>query len=270
MEILLLGTVEWRSTSGSIPIPRPQDRLLLAALAMEPRRFVPVARLSELLWKGAPPRRPATGIQGMASQLRRTMRESGADATLISRRGAYALDVPADCVDVQRFRRLVSEAQAAGVSPTRVERFAEALALWRGPALADLGDGHELETLRDQLQQAQQQAHRAWIAAHVDIGEPTAVLAPLTRWAENEPLNEHAHALLMRALYQAGRRFDALMVYRRARRRLTAELGAEPGLELQACHQAILKGNAIDQVSLQAAALRAGRILAPGSISGMS
>jgi DNA-binding SARP family transcriptional activator len=83
---------------------------------------------------------------------------------------------------------------------------------------------------------AQLGAEEARIAADLHFGRYDAATLLLERLVREHPLREPLYEQLMTALLAKGRRADALDVYRRARQTLRAELGLDPGPELEAAH----------------------------------
>ncbi|AEW95761.1 MULTISPECIES: BTAD domain-containing putative transcriptional regulator [Streptomycetaceae] len=213
-------------------------RALLAALALRPGRFVPVESLVSDVWGDTDPPADAVGaLQALVGRLRRTL---GRDAVRSGPAG-YALDATPDDVDLHVFERLAraaGQALDAGDAPTAARTAERALALWRGPALADLPDrsaAARVEALRLTV------AHRrndAWLA----LGRAADVVPYAEELVAAHPLNETFRAQLIRALRDAGRPADALAGYEDARRTLSERLGADPGPELLGLHAELLAG----------------------------
>jgi DNA-binding SARP family transcriptional activator/streptogramin lyase len=222
IEISLLGPVEVARDGQQADLGSPQQRVLMALLALRAGRLTPVGTIVDALWPSNPPPSAAKVVQTYVSRLRKAI---GADA-IKSRDGGYVLDVPHDAVDAVRFEQLVAAA-----------RFSDALRLWRGPPLAGLEAlGAEAERLDELRRRAIEDRLDEQLAAgwHADVvSEARALLA-------EDPLRERAVAQLMLALYRSGRQADALQVYRDTRRRFSDELGLEPGPELRALERRIL------------------------------
>ncbi|WP_243707194.1 BTAD domain-containing putative transcriptional regulator [Micromonospora sp. KC606] len=160
--------------------------------------------------------------------------------SLVARGGGYLLRVEPTQVDVHRFARLVQQARAATEPTLRSTRLASALELWRGPALADAATGVVRQRLCGGLEELRFAANSDRIDAELDAGRHEGVIAELSRLTDEHPLRERLYGQLMVALYRSGRRGDALEVYRRARGVLLAELGLEPGPQLQAVHASVI------------------------------
>jgi SARP family transcriptional regulator, regulator of embCAB operon len=243
-QIRLLGPVEVIRDGQPVTIRRRQERLLLGALALELGHYVSGDRLRDLVWGGAEPPRAQAALQAMVSHLRSVL--VGIEFRITSRGGAYVLEGPAEGIDVHRFRSLVAQARSAATHQERIDLLDRGLAMWRGRALGDVGDQVGVSGLRAGVVQLRTQAYEALMAAHLALGDHALVIDPLGRWAAREPLGESVHALLIRALHLAGRRYEALAVYQGFRNRCVRELGLEPGDEVQACHRAVLRGDLPD------------------------
>ena len=240
LEVRLLGTVEARVDDRPPPVLAPQLRLLLAALATDAGRVVPMERLIDRVWD-SPPARARTSLQVLVARLRRALEGPGAQADVIKHRdGGYLLDVAPDAVDLHRLDELVRQARDAPAAE-RVELLRQARELWRGEPFPGL-PGAWSALSRDVWSRQYLDALVAWARAEQDVGNPAAVVGPLAEAAAHHPLVEPLAAELMRALAAAGRPAEALAAFAVVRRRLADELGADPGPPLQAVHQAILRG----------------------------
>lgn len=247
MDLRLLGAVEVRTNGGElIPLRRRQERLALGVLLLEPGRPVSAARLVSLLWEDTPPPTARNTLQAILSRLRKALRDADGNvpdpARLLSQGDGYLLLVRPEAVDLHRFRAMVEEARAIGDPASRSARLADALALWRGPALADAANGTVRARLCDSLEELRFTALSDRIDADLAAGRHTELVEELFRLVAEHPLREHLHGQLMLALYRCGRRADALDAYRRARRLLVDELGVEPGPRLRALEALIIAG----------------------------
>ena len=231
MRIALLGPFEVTDDNGNrCPVAGARLRGLIARLALAGGRPVSTSTLAEAVWGENPPADLPNALQTLVSRARRAL--GGATAIEQSAAG-YRLAITPDDVDALRFERLA----AAGSGE-------EALALWRGPALEDVGAfaashaqrlaGLRLDTLA------------RWIAAELDAGRAAAHVAALETLAVENPLDEKIAALLMRALAAIGQQAQALAAYERLRSRLTEELGIDPGRATQAMHLEVLRGTAAE------------------------
>ncbi|MGZ6563706.1 MAG: BTAD domain-containing putative transcriptional regulator [Solirubrobacteraceae bacterium] len=171
------------------------------------------------------------------SQLRKALGEGGAQ--LLTRAPGYVLSLERGQLDLQRFERLVREA-AAAEPPAAARKLREALALWRGPPLADLAYESFAQAAIGRLGELRLGAIEKRIDADLALGRHGELVAELEELVAENPLREHLRAQLMLALYRCGRQADALEVYRRMSTELSAELGLEPGRELKELESAIL------------------------------
>jgi DNA-binding SARP family transcriptional activator len=214
-------------------------------LLVDGARVVPADLAIEALWGDALPAHPANALQLVVSRLRRAIGEE----TIVRRADGYELQLEsADAVDARRFERLTSEgrdALARGDHVAASGLLAEALGLWRGPALQDvryeqfaIGEAERLDELRLVCLGARIDADFA-LGRHADlVGELQALVA-------EHPLRESLRGRLMLALYRCGRQADALAAYADARQMLANELGLDPSPELRALEQDIL-GHRVD------------------------
>jgi DNA-binding SARP family transcriptional activator len=240
LEVRLLGPLEVSSQGREVPTGGPKPRALLAALALEAGRVVSVDRLVESLWPGEPPDTAGHAVQVYVSQLRKTLGE-GAIST---RPPGYAFEPDPGSVDVHRFVRLAGEGRealggsdAAGASSV----LREALALWRGPALADFTYEPFAQTEIARLEDLRAVAVEDRIEADLALGRHAELVSELEALVESQPLRERPRGQLMLALYRSGRQADALAAYRAARETLVEELGIDPGPALRELEAAILR-----------------------------
>ncbi|MGP3969684.1 AfsR/SARP family transcriptional regulator [Streptomyces sp. 6N223] len=239
-QVRLLGPVEVRG-EGGLPatLGPPQQRCVLASLALEPGRPVAAETLIDRLWREAPPENARQVLYTYVSRLRRRLRE--ADAPGVARRdGGYVLRVAPEAVDVHRSRALARRAREEPDPARAVGLLREAAALWRGTPLAGLR-GEWAEGVRTALTQESVTLLTQRFEAELASGRHGAVLSELASAAAAHPLAEPLAGLLMLALYRAGRQADALAAYARARHDLVTELGEDPGPVLSRLHAQILR-----------------------------
>jgi DNA-binding SARP family transcriptional activator len=232
VDFAVLGPLEARSEGRTIPIGHGKQRTLLALLVLNAGRVVSTERLIDELWGDEPPATAVTALQVYVSKLRKTL---GGDV-ITTRAPGYAIDVSPGAVDLYRFEQLVREARV--VDPeSAVALLCEALALWRGPALADV----DLRAEAERLDEMRLEAIEERIELELGFGHDAELVAELEALVREQPLRERAREQLMLALYRSGRQAEALDAYRDARRTLVDELGIEPGERLQELEQAILR-----------------------------
>ena len=187
------------------------------------------------LWDGSPPETASAALQVHVSQLRKAL---GREA-IVTRAPGYMVRVEPGALDLDRFDLLQKEAQGL-TAEAAAERLREALALWRGAALADL-DESVARPERAQLEERRAAAVEQRIAAELELGLHDELVPELEALVREEPLRERRRAQLMLALYRSGRQADALDTYRSGRKLLADELGLEPGGELRQLEKAILE-----------------------------
>ncbi len=253
----LLGPVVAVDSAGRpLALGAPRRRALLAALLLHPRSAVPVVRLTELLWDGAAPPTAATMVHAAAAGLRRTLTVAGGSPPLVTRDGGYALDIHRDQLDAARFEELLAQGRRlVGPAPARASTLlAEALGLWRGPAL----DGVEQRFARDAARRWDElrlECREQRMAAELALGRHAAVVADLEDLVARHPFREPLCASLVLALYRCGRQADALERLRAHRRTLIEELGLEPGPRLRHLERAVLEHRAELEPAVPASAV---------------
>ena len=227
VEIRVLGPLELVVDGRVRPVPGAADRALLALLALA-GGTVSTDRLIDALWGQALPANPANALQLRVSKLRRVV-----GAALVTQPHGYRLGVDPDRVDAVRFARLVGE-----------RRFEDALALWRGPPLAELAgqDWARVEVTR--LEELRATAIEEQVEARLAAGEHAALVAELQALVATDPFRERLRGQLMVALYRSGRTAEALAGYRELRERLGDELGLTPSVGLRRLEEAILRQDA--------------------------
>jgi predicted ATPase/DNA-binding SARP family transcriptional activator len=236
VELRLLGPLEVERDRRVLAVGGPRQRALLALLLLHANTVVPRDRLIDALWGERPPETAANSLQVAVHALRKLL---GADR-IVTHGPGYLLRVEEGELDLQRFEELVerarNEAPAAAAASLR-----EALALWRGPPLSELGEAPFAETERARLDQLHHGALEERIAVDLELGRHAELLPELEGLVAAHPYRERLRRECMLALYRSGRQAEALEVYRHARRTLVDELGIEPGAELQELERAILR-----------------------------
>ena len=209
----------------AVSIERGRQRSLLGCLLLRANEVVAQDRLVDALWGESPPATAVTALHGYVSRLRRLL---GADR-LETRPPGYLLRVAPEELDLHRFRELVAQ-----------DRYGEALALWRGPALADLAFEDFAQSEIARLEELRLSALEGRFAHELAAGRHAELVGELAAAVRVHPLRERLAGQLMLALYRSGRQADALAAYGDARATLVEELGLEPGEELGALQRRIL------------------------------
>ncbi|MDX6739395.1 BTAD domain-containing putative transcriptional regulator [Actinocorallia sp. A-T 12471] len=238
----LLGPLEVLRDGVPVDLGGPRQRALLALLLVRPSAYASAGELADELWSGAPPAGAVATLRSYISVLRRELEPGPPYRVLVSRAGGYALDKPES--DALAFTGLVEAAESALAAERHAEAatgFAEALALWRGPALAGLPDLEPLRLEADRLAELRVRAEEGMLTAQVGLGRHAEAVPGLRRFAAAHPLRETAHRQLILALYRVGNQAEALAAYETLRRTLDAELGIDPSAELRALHRRILQ-----------------------------
>jgi len=207
-------------------------------LLLNANEVVSSDRLLEALWGEHPPDSGAKALQVRVSQLRKALGPAG--SLVLTRAPGYLLALEGEQLDLSRFERLVAEGEEAD-PPLAAVRLREALALWRGPALADLAFESFAQPAIARLEELRLVTLEKRIDADLALDRHAEVVAELEALAAEHPLRERVRAQLMLALYRCGRQADALAVYQSARRELVEELGIEPSRSLRELEQSILR-----------------------------
>ncbi|GAB3415311.1 AfsR/SARP family transcriptional regulator [Flindersiella endophytica] len=249
----LLGPLEvWRGEQR-LAVGGPQPRALLAILLLNANRVVSTDRLIAQLWDDPAPPKARALLQGCVARLRRVLWADLApeQLPLLTRPPGYLLNVAPGELDLERFEELVQAAGNSSDLDRRAGMLAEALALWRGPALDDL----DLEGCRvdaERLEERRLTVLEQRIGADLLRGALGGLADELRSLVQQHPLREHLWALLITVLYASHRQAEALATYRQLRELLVDQLGVEPGATVQQLHQQILAGLEPDQLVVPA------------------
>lgn len=237
MEFRILGPLDVEDGGSPVALGGPKQRTLLALLLLTPNRAVSVDRLVDGLWPRDPPAAAANALQYHVSQLRKALDDG---AAIVTQEPGYLIRLDPEQLDLLRFEQLVIEAD--GADADRASRLlGEALALWRGEPLADLGDDVLSHGEVQRLEAVRLAALERRVDADLALGRHTQLIPELEAFVRAHPLHEGLVAALMRALYGAGRQANALQVYRRTRETFHTELGIEPSPFLRELERAILR-----------------------------
>ena len=219
-----------------------RERALLAYLLLHANEVVSSDRLIDAVWGEHPPATVPSALHVYVSRLRKLLGEDG--SALATRAPGYVLEVDADGLDVHRFEQLVAEGRHAATSGDAAaarRAFGEALALWRGPPLADAaGASWAADEIR-RLEELHLAVLEERIEADLALGRHAEIVPELARLVARHPLRERLRGQLMVALYRSGRAADALQTYAATRRVFAEELGLEPSEALRQLEQAIIR-----------------------------
>jgi DNA-binding SARP family transcriptional activator/tetratricopeptide (TPR) repeat protein len=237
MDFRILGPLEVWDRGRLLELRRPKHRALLAALLLRAGRAVSVDQLVDDLWGERPPPTAKGSLQNTVSALRKLL----GGAVLRTQSPGYLLDVEREAVDLFRFERLLEEARDATSAEERIEKLRAALALWRGPPLADLAFEPFVLLEAPHLEELRISAREELIEARLALGREVELIPELESLVAEHPFNERLRGQLMLALYRAGRQAEALEIYREGRGLLVEQLGLEPSTPLRELEQAILR-----------------------------
>src|SRR6478609_8519224 len=240
----LLGTLAvWADNGRLVEVPEAKIRALLADLLIHLGRPVPADRLIDDLWGDDLPVHPAGALQVKVSRLRQALEnaEPGGGDLVAFRSPGYLLQAGSDALDECRFATLVARAGASGDLRDRAELLADALALWRGPPLADFADAMFARAAIARLQEQRLVALEEQAEVRLALGEHSLLTGELGELVADHPFRERLRAAHMLALYRAGRPAEAVNSYSELRGRLADDLGLDPGPGVAALFQAILE-----------------------------
>ena len=257
MQFRVLGPIEVEAGSGPIPLGGPKQRAVLAYLLLRPNQVVPSGALIDELWGDEPPETARNTLQTYMSHLRKALGEG----RLVWRSPGYVLSVDPSELDSSRFDDLLREAKKAlAVDPSvGVSLLDDALALWRGPAFADVADESSLLAESSKLDDLRLAAQEERIEGLLGSGQTGRAVGEAEALVARHPLRERPWGQLLLALYREGRQADALAAFQRARGILADELGIDPSPELARLHERILGQDA--SLDLRGEPLRGYRLM---------
>ena len=271
MKFRILGPLE-ADRGGRSQLPRgPRQQALLASLLLHGNQVVSTSQLIDDLWGEDPPETAAKMVHMYVSELRKLLEPEvaagAASRVLITRPPGYMLRIEPDQLDANRFARLIQEARLAFAEarPSAASAILdEALALWRGPPLAEFADRPFARTEAARLEELRLTALEDRIEAGLALGSDGTLVGELEALVAAHPLRERLRGQLMLALYRSGRQAEALDVYKKTRELLIDELGIEPSRALQELERAILRQDPLlDLREPPAGAARAAEAVAP-------
>ena len=243
MDFQILGPLEVISDGGARATPRRRrERALVSVLLLFAGWPCSKEMLTRALWGDSPPADPAAALRVCVCRVRSAL---GPGICLTTLDRAYRADpVPGD-LDLTRFRQARADAermlQRGQLRPASAA-LQRALACWRHPPLADVPDAPEVAAEKTRLLEQRQLTELALADILLELGDQDRILPDLHRRVVADPLSERGWAQLVMALYQSGRRGEALAAYSRARMELIRKLGTEPGAELQDLLRMVLTG----------------------------
>jgi DNA-binding SARP family transcriptional activator len=244
MEFRILGPLELLDDDERpLAVPGAKERALLAILLLHANEPVTTDRLVDQLWGDTPPATARKSLQVRIATLRRMLPEG----TLLTRGGSYLIRVDPDQLDLHRFERHLADGRKAladGDAETAGTMLSEALAVWRGPALADSAGEAFADPAVARLDELRLTALELRVEADLALGRHRELVGELTELVATHPLRERLRGQLMLALYRDGRQAEALELYQRTRETFTEELGIEPGPALQKLQLAVLRQEA--------------------------
>ncbi|ACU38430.1 transcriptional regulator, SARP family [Actinosynnema mirum DSM 43827] len=232
-----------RAGGRRVQVGGPRQRTVLATLLLNADRVVSVDALAETVWGARPPSTSRTQVAICVSALRKAFRASGADEVIETVAPGYVLRSGGHRLDTLDFDELVALARAAarqGRGAEAVRLYGSALALRRGPVLANV-TGTVPEHLSCQWEETLLTAYEEQVELRLALGEHRLLVAGLAAAVERHPLRDRLYGLLIIAQYRSGHRAAALETFARLRRRSVDELGLEPGMELRRLHERILR-----------------------------
>jgi predicted ATPase/DNA-binding SARP family transcriptional activator len=247
VEYRILGPLEVASGDLCVRPPGSKPAALLAILLLNANRTVSMDQLIDQLWADDAPRTAANTVQVYISQLRRSLQavsgQPGQAVPIVRRSPGYLIQIEDDQLDAVKFERLLDQGREAILQgrPSLAARvLGEALALWRGPALADFAYDTFAQGEIQRLEELHLQALEGRITADLALSKHEEVIGELHELVLEHPLRERLRECLMLALYRAGRQPEALDVYRETRQFLGEELGLDPSQQLQDLERAML------------------------------
>jgi DNA-binding SARP family transcriptional activator len=241
MDFAVLGSLRARAHGQDLAVGGPRRRALLLRLLADPAQVIPSDVLTEDLWDGVPPAAAPATLQSHISSLRKVV---GADRLRSEGRG-YLLAVGPEELDASRFTGDTTAglaALAAGDAATAEARLVAALALWRGRPFADVEGAPWVLPYVGRLVERHGAALEGLVEARLALGDTVGAVAVADEGVREHPLREHLWALLMRALWAAGRQAESLRACGRVRAILAEQLGIDPGPEITELEVRILRG----------------------------
>lgn len=240
----VLGAIELRCGERLLPAGGPRQVALLAFLLLHANRAASADELIDALWGEQEAPGALKRLQVAITRLRGALAGARPEPVLRTVAAGYLLEVTPEECDAGVFEALLDDGRRtldAGAAERAAELLGEALALWRGPAFADVAYESFARAEIRRLEELRLAAQELRFEAGLRLGRHAALVADLEALVVANPTRERLAGELMVALYRAGRQVDALEAYGQVRARLSADLGLEPGPELKALQRAILE-----------------------------
>jgi DNA-binding SARP family transcriptional activator len=249
LRLQILGPLRlWRDGVELDAGPR-QQAYLLALLLARPGRPISTNNLIDFIWDGAVvPASALNVIHKYIGALRRLLQPGlparGTGSYLLRRGNGYVFMAGPGELDAVTFRHLIGSAKTSLAEPrddqAALDHYAEALGLWHGSAGEGLAYGSGATSVFAGLDGEFSDVCAAAAELAVALGRPERVLKPLQLAAGMAPLHEPVQAALIAALSAAGKHAEAVMVFHAVRKRLSDELGIDPGAAVQAAYLDVL------------------------------
>jgi DNA-binding SARP family transcriptional activator len=242
MRFRILGPLDVSIDEMAVEFTSSRERTILVMLLLQEGRLVSLDRIIDGLWSADPPVTAKGQIQTCISALRRQLREFGADRVITTGPAGYTIRIPAESLDIAVFERMVGRGRALaadGKAGEAIAEFRAALALWRGPAAADV-ESALVRAMAIRLDEERIRVIEECIELELKLGRHHELVAELSELVRSYPLREPLRAQHMLALYRSARQAEALESFQEIRTILTHELGLEPSDRLRTLHGAIL------------------------------
>src|ERR1700683_2121134 len=242
MRFSVLGPIEVAIETKSLDLASSRQRVIITMLLLHVGRAVPPTRLMDALWDDDPPVTAKGQIQTCVSALRKQLKDLGAEGLVSTSPAGYTIEIPEGSLDIVNFEKLAERGRAAAAenrTQDAVRDLRAALALWRGPAAADV-PSTLVQIAATRLNENRLSLVEECIQLELALGRHQILLGELSELVREHPLRETFRAQHMLALYRSARQAEALESFQQARKTLIAELGVEPGERLGALQQAIL------------------------------
>jgi DNA-binding SARP family transcriptional activator/predicted negative regulator of RcsB-dependent stress response len=249
MQFRLLGPLEVWDGNERIDLGGGKQRALLALLLLNANRIVRRTQVVDWLWSTEPPRTAEGLVHEHVSRLRRALRCCTTEPSgqrLRTQPAGYLLQVEPGELDLERFERLVEQAQHGMAShdlQLAARTLRQALGLWHGSALANLPPSLAVDAESTRLEEGRLVALEERVEIDLRLGRHAYLVGELETLVACYPNRERLRHQLMLALYRSGRQVEALTVYRDTRQMLAEELGLEPSPALQQLERAILRAD---------------------------